>query len=62
MHGVDRLDWLTLDRVGFESDTFALRGNFTLSPFVSLEVGYDFQQRPADVNVTRARAGLTFGF
>jgi YaiO family outer membrane protein len=61
-HGIDRLDWLTLDRVGFESNTFALRGNFTLTPFVSLEVGYDFQQRPADVNVTRARAGLTFKF
>lgn len=61
-HGIDRLDWLTLDRVGFESDTFALRGNFTLTPSVSLELGYDFQQRPADVNVSRARAGLTFGF
>lgn len=61
-HGVDRLDWLTLDRVGFESDTFALRGTFSLAPSVSLELGYDFQQRPADVNVSRARAGLTFGF
>ena len=61
-HGVDRLDWLTLDRVALESDTIALRGNFTLTPFVSLELGYDFQQRPADVNVSRARAGLTFGF
>jgi len=61
-HGIDRLDWLTLDRVGFESDTFALRGNFTLTPFVSLELGYDFQQRPADVRVNRARVGLTFGF
>ena len=61
-HGIDRLDWLTVDRVGFESDTFALRGNFTITPFASLELGYDFQQRPGDVNVTRARVGLTFGF
>jgi YaiO family outer membrane protein len=61
-HGIDRLDWLTVDRIGFESDTFALRANFTFTPFVSLEVGYDFQQRPADVNVNRARAGLTYRF
>ena len=61
-HGIDRLDWLTLDRIAFESDTFALRANVALTPYVSLEVGYDFQQRPADVNVSRARAGLTFGF
>jgi YaiO family outer membrane protein len=61
-HGIDRLDWLTLDRVGFESDTLALRGTFTLTPSVRLELGYDFQQRPADVNVHRARAGLMFGF
>ena len=61
-HGIDRLDWLTADRIGFESDTFALRGTFTLTPFVSLEIGYDFQQRPADVNINRARAGLTYRF
>ena len=61
-HGIDRLDWLTADRIGFESDTFGLRGTFTLTPFVSLEIGYDFQQRPADVNVNRARAGLTCRF
>jgi len=61
-HGIDRLDWLTVDRIGFESDTLALRATFTFTPFVSFEVGYDFQQRPADVNVNRARAGLTYRF
>jgi tetratricopeptide (TPR) repeat protein len=61
-HGIDRLDWLTVDRIGFESDTFALRANMIFTPFVSLEVGYDFQQRPADVNISRARAGLTCRF
>ena len=61
-HGIDRLDWLTSDRIGFESDSVDFRGNFFFTPFVSLEVGYDFQSRPEDVQIHRARAGLTFRF
>jgi hypothetical protein len=61
-HGIDRLDWLTSDRITFESDTFALRATCSFSPFVSLELGYDFQSRPDDVKVQRARAGLTYRF
>ena len=61
-HGIDRLDWLTSDRITFEADTFALRGAWTFTPFVTLEVGYDFQTRPDDVKVQRARAGLTCRF
>jgi YaiO family outer membrane protein len=61
-HGIDRLDWLTSDRITFESDTFALRATCSLSPFVALELGYDFQSRPDDVKVQRARAGLTYRF
>jgi len=61
-HGIDRLDWLTSDRITFEADTFALRGAWTFTPFVTLEVGYDFQTRPDDVKVKRARAGLTYRF
>jgi YaiO family outer membrane protein len=61
-HGIDRLDWLTSDRIGFESDTVAFRANLFFSPFVSLEVGYDFQSRPDDIQVHRARAGLTYRF
>lgn len=61
-HGIDRLDWLTADRIAFESDTFALRGTFLFTPFVSLEIGYDFQTRPADVQVQRARTGLVYRF
>jgi tetratricopeptide (TPR) repeat protein len=61
-HGIDRLDWLTADRIAVESDTFALRGTFAFTPFVSFEVGYDFQSRPADVQVHRARAGLVYRF
>lgn len=61
-HGIDRLDWLTLDRIGFESDTVGLRANFAVSPFAALEIGYDFQSRPADVKIQRVRAGLTYRF
>lgn len=61
-HGIDRLDWLTSDRITFESDTFALRATCSFSPFLALELGYDFQSRPDDVKVHRARAGLTYRF
>ena len=37
-HGIDRLDWLTSDRIGFEADSFALRATCTLNPFVTLVV------------------------
>jgi len=62
IHGIDRLDWLTSDRITFESDTVALRATCSFTPFVSLEVGYDIQSRPDDVKVQRARAGLTYRF
>ena len=61
-HGIDRVDWLTSDRIGLESDTLDVRGDFSITPFVSLEVGYAFQSRPDDIQVHRARAGLTFRF
>src|SRR5262245_60326667 len=61
-HGIDRLDWLTSDRITFESDTVALRATWAFSPFASLELGYDIQSRPDDVKVQRARAGLTYRF
>jgi YaiO family outer membrane protein len=61
-HGIDRLDWLTSDRITFEADTFSLRAACAFTPFVTLEVGYDFQSRPEDVQVHRARAGLTYRF
>ena len=46
-HGIDRLDWLTIDRVAFESDTVAFRVGFDFTPFAGVEGGYDFQSRPA---------------
>jgi YaiO family outer membrane protein len=61
-HGIDRLDWLTADRILFESDTLALRARCRLNPFASLEIGYAFQSRPGDVKVHRATAGLTYRF
>jgi len=61
-HGIDRLDWLTVDRIAFESDTVSFRVGFDATPFVSIEGGYDFQQRPADVNVHRARVALVYRF
>lgn len=61
-HGIDRVDWLTSDRIGLEADTLDIRGNFSITPFVGLEVGYAFQSRPADIQIHRARAGLTFRF
>jgi YaiO family outer membrane protein len=61
-HGIDRLDWLTLDRIGFESDTASFRVGFDVTPFTSIEAGYDFQSRPDSVNVHRARFGLIYRF
>ncbi len=61
-HGIDRLDWLTIDRIAIEADTFAVRASCSFTPFVTLEVGYDFQTRPDDIQVQRARAGLTYRF
>jgi len=61
-HGIDRLDWLTIDRIAFEADTAAFRLGFDFNPFTTLEAGYDFQSRPDSVRVHRARLGLTYRF
>ena len=61
-HGIDRLDWLTLDRIAFEADTASFRIGFDFTPFVTLETGYDFQSRPENVRVHRARVGLIYRF
>lgn len=61
-HGIDRFDWLTIDRITFESDTLSVRGIFDCTPFTSFEAGYEFQSRPGGINVHRARAGLIYRF
>jgi len=61
-HGIDRLDWLTLDRITFEADTLSLNASYNFTPFTTFEAGYAFQSRPGDLQVHRARAGFIFRF
>jgi YaiO family outer membrane protein len=61
-HGIDRLDWLTADRVATEADTLSLKTAFDCTPFTTFEVGYAFESRPAGLQAHRARAGLVYRF
>jgi hypothetical protein len=61
-HGIDRLDWLTLDRIAFEADTLSLKASYNFTPFTTFEAGYAFQSRPGDLQVHRARGRLVFRF
>jgi len=61
-HGIDRLDWLTVDRIGFEADTLSFRASYDFTPFATFEAGYDYQSRPGPVQAHRARAGLIYRF
>jgi tetratricopeptide (TPR) repeat protein len=62
-HGIDRLDWLTADRLTAEgADTFGLGGSIDFTPFVGLEAGYDHQERSGTGSINRARALLTVRF
>jgi YaiO family outer membrane protein len=64
-HGIDRLDWLTLDRIAFEADTLSLKASYNLTPFATFEAGYAYQSRPSDfgdLRVHRARGGFIFRF
>jgi tetratricopeptide (TPR) repeat protein len=61
-HGIDRLDWLTVDRIAFESDTLSFRASYDFNPFATFEAGYDYQSRPGPVQAHRARAGFIYRF
>jgi YaiO family outer membrane protein len=61
-HGIDRLDWLTIDRVATEADTLTLKTSFDCTPFTTFELGYAFESRPFGLQAHRARAGLTYRF
>ena len=62
-HGLDRLDWLTADRLTAEgADGIGLGASFDLTPFVSVGGGYDHQDRSGGGTVDRARALLTVRF
>jgi hypothetical protein len=61
--GIDRLDWLTADRLtADEADTIAAGGRVNMTPFVSLGAEYDRQDRSNDFVIHRARALLTIRF
>jgi hypothetical protein len=61
-HGIDRLDWLTIDRITFESDTISVKASYDFTPFATFRAGYDFQSRPGGLQAHRGRAGLIFRF
>ena len=61
--GIDRLDWLTADRiVADEANTLGLGATVALTPFVSLDGEYDYQDRTRQLSVHRARGLLTIRF
>jgi len=62
-HGIDRLDWLTVDRIDAgDADTLSFGLSTDFTPFVTLDVHYDYQSRQEDLNLQRVRAGLIFRF
>ena len=62
-HGIDRLDWLTVDRLSApDANTFSVGGGFDVTPFVSLDGRFDHQSRPDDLTVQRGSGRLIFRF
>jgi tetratricopeptide (TPR) repeat protein len=62
-HGIDRLDWLTIDRLDAGgADTLSLGAMTDLTPFFTVGAEYDYQARQLDERVQRARARLIFRF
>lgn len=62
-YGIDRLDWLTGDRlIPGDASTLAVGGSLDLSPAVTVGGEYDHQARSNDVKVHRAQALLTVRF
>ena len=61
-HGIDRLDWLTADRLfADDANTLGLGGSIDLTPFVTLGGSYDHQDRSPGT-VRRGRGALTIRF
>lgn len=61
--GIDRLDWLTADRLfAGEADTLGLGVSVAFTPFVGFAADYDYQQRTGRLDVHRARGQLTVRF
>lgn len=62
-HGVDRLDWLTLDRLASpDANTISFGAGFDVTPFVMLGGRYDYSDRLEDITVQRVTARLVFRF
>ena len=62
-HGIDRLDWLTLDRLAFpDANTISFGAGYDVTPFVMLGGRYDYSSREEDNNVQRVQARLVFRF
>lgn len=61
--GIDRLDWLTVDRLfADEANTIAFGASVAVTPFVGVAADYDYQDRTEQLSVHRARARLTVRF
>jgi hypothetical protein len=61
--GIDRLDWLTADRLfADEADTLGVGASVAFTPFVGFAADYDYQQRTDRLDVHRARGQLTVRF
>lgn len=61
--GIDRLDWLTTDRLGaFTANTWSAGLEARASRLVSLHFSYDYQERPGEIHVHRAGIRLVQRF
>jgi len=62
-HGIDRQDWITVDRINAgDANTMAGGIAFDLTPLVTLDAGYDYQARPDDLRLQRARVRTVLRF
>ena len=63
-HGIEHLDWLTVDRVDADdANTVSLALAADVTPFVNLSAAYDYHDRPGGFfTANRARAWLVFRF
>ena len=61
--GPDQLEMLTIDRTGpFEANTYSGFLEYLLTPMLSVNARYDYQDRPEDVRVHRASVRLIHRF
>jgi tetratricopeptide (TPR) repeat protein len=61
--GIDRLDWLTADRLfADQADTLGVGASVSFTPFVGVAADYDYQQRTDRLDAHRARGQLTVRF